>query len=98
MARCTKFYELCSYIYTGKKSERIVTRLFIYSCINTTMLGKNPHQSSVRSKNKQAFLLLRRRQCTNIHLSSQCTVQSYFFRLQIPLDLILGLQAVCFVS
>lgn len=72
MAICTEFYELCSHLYTEKKvRELIVICSFIYSCMNTTILGekkKTTQQSSVRSKNKRAFLLLRRRQCTSIHI------------------------------
>lgn len=70
MAICAEFYWLCSHIYTEKKCKRIFTCSFIYSCMNTSILGgeKTSQHSSVRSNNKQAFLLLRRRQCPSTHI------------------------------
>lgn len=76
-------------IFTQKKKwKRIFTCSFIYSCMNISILGgeKTSQHSSVRSNNKQAFLLLRRETMSqHAHLTAQCIIQSWFFRLWIPL-------------
>lgn len=67
-------WTLFSYLRWKNVRELIIICAFIYSCRNTTILGKKPttQQSSVRSKNKRAFLLLRRRRCTSKHVWRLC--------------------------